>query len=85
MSALGKRLDVCYVSWVPLYTYVCPRKHEFDRIVPVAKRDDLQPCPETARLWDGSPIRGAVCEELSRRKGIELNANSFPGAAAWRK
>ncbi len=71
---------------MPLYTYRCPDGHEFDRIVPVAKRDDLQPCPQRVTLNENGRTPVAyTCEQLSERKGIELNAKSFPGADSWRK
>lgn len=80
---------------MPLFTYRCPDGHEFDSIVPVAKRDDLQPCPHTrkgfvpdAMAFMSNAAVGTkfpACTQLATRKGVELNAKSFPGADSWRK
>ena len=70
---------------MPIYSYCCPDKHQFDRIVSVDKRDDLQPCPEWTVVWGFNGEVRQVCQQLSERVGIELNAKSFPGADSWRK
>lgn len=72
---------------MPQYSYYCEScKKEFDVITSVAKRDDLQPCPHMRRY--GGPYDSThegPCEQLATRKGIELNAKSFPGADSWRR
>jgi len=30
---------------MPIFEYLCPRGHTFDKIVPIAQMDDYQECP----------------------------------------